>query len=124
MNTLLDKAIKRDQDELKRTFGGALKGLYELDFDMYTQYVELLIWLFEQENEEALYIIECLTSFDMYDEYIAELPEGYEGTASYPRLSILCYLGRVMNNELRKQLLNEHFADINKRKAISVQWND
>lgn len=120
MNTHLSKSIKQDNDELKRTFGGALKGLYELDFDMYTQYVELLIWLFEQENEEALYIIECLTSYDMYDEYIAELPEGYEGTASHPRLSILCYLGRVMNNDLRKQLLNEHLADINKQKAISV----
>jgi len=120
MNTLLIVKTNQDDTELKRTFGGALKGLYELDFDMYTQYVELLIWLFEQENEEALYIIECLTSFDMYDEYIAEHPEGYAGTASHARLSILCYLGRVMNNELRKQLLNEHFADINKQKAISV----
>lgn len=124
MNTLLLETNKGTYDELKRTFAGALKGLYELDFDMYTHHVELLIWLFEQENEEALYIIECLTSYDMYDEYISEEPAGYEGTALHPRLSILCYLGRVMNNELRKQLLNEHFADINKHKAINIQWNN
>ena len=59
IDTLLEKAVKRDKTELKRAFGGALKGLFLLDFDLYTAYVTVLIWLFEQGKEEELYIVEC-----------------------------------------------------------------
>ena len=113
MNTLYIVKTNQDDTELKRTFGGALKGLYELDFDMYAQYVKVLIWLFEQGNEEELYIIECLTSYDMFDEYIAERPEGYDGTAFWSKNTVLCLLSHVMDNDLQRKLVKYYLNSLN-----------
>ncbi len=113
MNKLLIVKTPTDDTELKRTFGGALKGLYELDFSLYTQYVKVLIWLFEQEKEEELYIIECLTSLDMFDEYMAELPSGYEGTALWSKNIILCLVSNVMDNDLQRKLVRAYLDSLN-----------
>ena len=107
MNTLQDKT------ELKRVFGGALKGLYQLDFDLYSCHIDLLIKLFETEQEEELHIIECLTSLDSFDEYIAERPEGYDGTAFWHKNTILCLLSDVMNNELQRKLVRAYLDSLN-----------
>ena len=75
MNKFLNLRLTNQDDiELKRAFGGALKSLFMLDFDLYREYVKVLIWLFEQEKEEELYLVECLASYEMFEEYIAELP--------------------------------------------------
>lgn len=99
---------KQENTELKRTFGGALKGLFLLDLDIYVEYLETLIRLYEEKKEEELHIIECLTSFDMFDEYIAELPEEYEGTAFWSKNTVLCLVSHVMDNSLQRKLIKRY----------------
>ena len=113
MNIIPFRATTQDQDELKRTFGGALKGLFMLDFDLYIEYVKTLIWLFEHERQEELHILECLTSYEMFEEYIAELPKGYEGTSFFVKNTVLCLLSHIIDNELQKKLVEAYLDSLN-----------
>jgi len=103
---------KNASDELKRSFGAVLKSLFELDFNLYILYLDLLISLYKQENSGDLWILECLLDCHLFDQYIVEDLKGYEDTAIFSQLSIIKTLGKIYHGDLRETFIKAHLEQL------------
>jgi len=104
--------MKNDNDELKRSFGAVLKGLFNLDYNLYCEHLDLLISLYKGENNGDLWVLECLLDCHLFDQYIIEDVKKYEDTAIFSQLSIIKTMGTLYHGDFREDFIKAHLKEL------------